>query len=130
MTLQSSAVALTFVVGTASDAFKSDIAETVAGELRSRYSFEAEAVDEPYESEPVHPAGWRDLQNLMRSMVDNRSQLAQVEAYQAVFIPASVRGVDHGPARLLAAPRAGRASATLFAAGALLLAVLIGSGSI
>ncbi|HUP46891.1 MAG TPA: hypothetical protein VM779_15400 [Thermoanaerobaculia bacterium] len=86
---------LTFVVGTASDAFQGDLAVTVAEELRSRYSFVPEAVEEPYESEPVHAAGWLELQNLMTTMVDGRSQLAQVEAYQAVFIPGPVKGVDH-----------------------------------
>lgn len=86
---------LTFVVGTASDAFQGDLASAVESELLSRYSFVPEPGEERYESEPVQASGWRELQNLMTSMVDGRSRLAEVEAYQAVFIPAAVEAVDY-----------------------------------
>lgn len=85
---------LTFLVGTASDAFKGDLATSVANELRSRYSFVAADISEPYESEPVSVNGWRELQSVMDSMLGG-SRLSQVEAYQAVFIPGAVGGVDH-----------------------------------
>lgn len=86
-------MSFTFVVGTAADAFRGDLAAAVADELRTRYSFEPPAIAEPYESEPVHAAGWRELQNLMVSMLGG-SKLSEVEAYQAVFIPGDVSGVD------------------------------------
>lgn len=85
---------LTFVVGTAADAFKGDLASSVENELRSRYSFVPAAISEPYESEPVTASGWRELQSVMDSMLGG-SRLSQVEAYQAVFIPAPLGGVEH-----------------------------------
>jgi hypothetical protein len=85
---------LTFVVGTAADAFKGELAASVENELRSRYSFVPAAIAEPYESEPVPVAGWRELQALMQTMLGT-SRLTEVEAYQAVFIPGYLDGVDH-----------------------------------
>jgi hypothetical protein len=87
-------VSLTFVVGTAADAFRGDLASSVADAIRTRYAFEPAAAGDPYESEPVHASGWRELQNLMVSML-GESRLSEVEAYQAVFIPGKANGVDH-----------------------------------
>jgi hypothetical protein len=84
---------LTFVVGTAADAFKGDLAASIENELRARYSFVPAAIAEPYESEPVPTGGWRELQALMQTMLGT-SRLSQVEAYQAVFIPGFLDGVD------------------------------------
>lgn len=90
-------MALTFVVGTAADAFVGDLAAAVENELRSRYSFTPARTDDRYESEPVNAAGWRDLQTLMSSMLGAGSapELTEVDAYQAVYIPAQIAGVDH-----------------------------------
>ena len=88
---------LTFVVGTASDAFRGELAATVERELLARYSFRPASTGERYESEPVNAAGWRELQNLMSSMLGAGSapQLTKVDAYQAVYIPAPIKSVDH-----------------------------------
>ncbi|HEX6178646.1 MAG TPA: hypothetical protein VF057_09830 [Thermoanaerobaculia bacterium] len=90
-------MALTFVVGTAADAFAGDLAGAVEDELRSRYSFTPARTDDRYESEPVNAAGWRDLQNLMSSMLGagTAPQVTEVDAYQAVYIPAAIPRVDH-----------------------------------
>ena len=90
-------VPLTFVVGTASDAFTGDLASAVEKEIHRRYSFTPARAGDRYESEPVHAAGWRDLQNLMSSMLGAGSapQLTKVDAYQAVYIPAPIKSVDH-----------------------------------
>ena len=95
--LQFAPVPLTFVVGTAADAFAGDLAGAVEQELRSRYGFAAAPNDDRYESEPVYGAGWRDLQNLMSSMLGAGSapQVTAVDAYQAVYIPAPIAKVDH-----------------------------------
>ena len=85
------------MVGTPSDAFASGIAETIGSELRSRYDFVPAQLDEPYESEPVNAAGWRELQSLATSMLGDGAvpHLTEVDAYQAVYIPATVARVDH-----------------------------------
>jgi hypothetical protein len=97
MILQFTAMPLTFVVGTASDAFSGDLAGAVENELRSRYRFTPATAEERYESEPVNAAGWRELQNLMASMLGAGAapQLTEVDAYQAVYIPAPIARVDH-----------------------------------
>lgn len=80
----------------ADDVFPSDLAASIESELTARYSFSAVRGEEPYRSEPVNPAGWRELQNLMRSMLGTGAapHFTSVDAYQAVYIPAPVAGVD------------------------------------
>ena len=97
MTSTIATVGLTFMVGTPSDAFPDGIAETIGSELRSRYDFDPAHVDEPYESEPVNVAGWRELQSLVSSMLGEGAapHITGVDAYQAVYIPANVKRVDH-----------------------------------
>ncbi len=88
---------LTFVVGTAADVFPPDFASAVDALLRERYSFTAAAGDEPYRSEAVNGAGWRELQELANAMLgaDAAPHLTGVEAYQAVYIPGTFEQVDH-----------------------------------
>ncbi|HUP47255.1 MAG TPA: hypothetical protein VNA04_00550 [Thermoanaerobaculia bacterium] len=87
---------LTFIVGTASDAFSGELGTSVESELRSRYEFAPAAIAERYESEPVSAAGWLELQSLASSMLGERAApcLTGVEAYQAVYIPRDVEGID------------------------------------
>lgn len=89
-------MSLTFVAGAAADVFAADLAVSVESELQSRYSFTAGPAEDPYRSEPVNPAGWRELQNLIRSMLGTGAapHFTSVDAYQAVYIPAAVAGVD------------------------------------
>ena len=86
---------LTFIAGTAADVFgPGPFADTVAFELRSRFSFEAAALSDPYQSEPVEGTGWRDLQKLASSMLSSSPHLSGVDAYQAVYIPATLPKVE------------------------------------
>ena len=89
-------MSLTFVAGTAADVFGTDLAGTVESALASRYAFTCAAGEEAYRSEPVHSAGWRELQNLVGSMLGAAAapHLTSVDAYQAVYIPAAVNGVE------------------------------------
>ncbi len=90
---------LTFVAGTAADVFSGDLAEAVKGELHNRYGFTSAEVEEPYRSEPVNAAGWRDLQTLSRSMLGEGAapHLTGVDAYQAVYVPVSLGKVEQIP---------------------------------
>lgn len=90
-------MALTFVVGTAADAFNGGLASSVESVLRTRYRFAPAGGEDRYESEPVNAAGWRELQSLVASMLGTSAapQLTEVDAYQAVYIPASIARVDH-----------------------------------
>lgn len=80
----------------AGDVFPPDLAASIESELTARYSFSAARGEDPYRSEPVNPAGWRELQNLIRSMLGTGGapHFTSVDAYQAVYIPAAVIGVD------------------------------------
>lgn len=80
---------LTFIVGTAADAFPPDLARDIDALLRERYSFAPAPVEEPYRSEPVNAAGWLELQSLVSSMLgaEGARHLTEVEAYQAVYLP-------------------------------------------
>ena len=87
---------ITFVAGTAADVFSGDFAEAVSGELKTRYQFDPATGEEPYRSEPVNASGWRDLQNLSRSMLGESAapHLTGVDAYQAVYVPAPLQKVE------------------------------------
>jgi hypothetical protein len=89
-------VSLTFVAGTAVDVFAGDLAAAVQSELSARYAFAPAHAGEPYRSEPVPPSGWRDLQTLVGSMLGAEAapHVTKVDAYQAVYIPAPVAGID------------------------------------
>jgi hypothetical protein len=80
-------VALTFVVGDANEIFGADLASAVGTELGRRYPSHPSKDAEPYASDEVDIRGWAALQSRV-------PQLAPIDAYQAVFIPAPVSGVD------------------------------------
>jgi hypothetical protein len=86
---------MTFVVGTAADVFPSDFAQAVDGELQKRYP--APGGEEAWESDPIDPNGWRLLQQLATSMLGSGhpSQLSGIDAYQAVWVPATFSHVEH-----------------------------------
>lgn len=90
---------LTFVAGAAADVFSADFAVAVENELRVRYSFTPERLDDPYRSEPVNGTGWRDLQILSRSMVGDGAMphLTGIDAYQAVYVPVPLAKVEQIP---------------------------------
>ena len=76
--------------------FAPDLAASVEKELASRYAFRCAGAEDAYRSEPVNSTGWRELQNLVRSMLGTGAapHFTSVDAYQAVYIPADVAGVD------------------------------------
>lgn len=80
-------MALTFVVGDANEIFGADLASAVGTELSRRYPSQPPNDAEPYSSDEVDPRGWAALQRRVPA-------LAYIDAYQAVFIRAAVKGVD------------------------------------
>jgi hypothetical protein len=78
-------VPFTFVVGRAGDVFGPALADAVDAALRGRFPSLSLRDGDPYRSEPVEFAGWRDLAR--------RAPLL-VEPYQAVFVPAEVAAVE------------------------------------
>jgi hypothetical protein len=92
------------VVGNASDVFAGDLARAIDAELSGRFSSPARAGGDPYQSEPVDPAGWRHLQQRVLQSVDLSPQLATVDAYQAVYLPSGHENVEHLPVGTLADP--------------------------
>lgn len=81
---------LTFVVGRASDVFAPALADAVESVLRAHFPALSLADGDRYESEPVEFAGWRELAR--RAPI-----LADIEPYQAVFIPADIASVQRLP---------------------------------
>lgn len=77
---------LTFVAGAASDVFSADLASAVEAELRKRFALPDADAAEPYRSDAVDGRGWGALQTRVQ-------ELRGIDAYQAVFIPATVSGV-------------------------------------
>jgi hypothetical protein len=96
-------VGLTFVVGTATDVFAGDVARAVDQALHSRFAFSTNA-EEKYESEPVHASGWRELQRRVHQTLDVAPHLTAVDAYQAVYLPATFEQVEHVPIPNVADP--------------------------
>jgi hypothetical protein len=78
-------VSLTFVVGRAGDVFGPALADAVDTALRGRFPSLSLRDGDPYRSEPVEFAGWRDLARRAPLLVD---------PYQAVFVPAEVAAVE------------------------------------
>lgn len=78
---------LTFVVGAASDVFSSSLAAAVDSELNKRFAVSPPEAGEAYTSDEVDPRGWAALQKRV-------PELAGIDAYQAVFLPASVPCVE------------------------------------
>lgn len=79
--VSSSAVPLTFVAGAASDVFGPGLAAVIDAALRKRFALPAAASDEAYQSEEVDGRGWPALQQRV-------PEIAGIDAYQAVFVPA------------------------------------------
>jgi hypothetical protein len=96
---------VTFIVGSAADAFDADFARAVADQLRTRYGY-AEKAGEPYRSEPVNVKGWRELQTLMRNMIgpDAAPHFTNVDAYQTVYLPTDIAQIDSIPIENAADP--------------------------
>lgn len=78
-------MSLTFVVGRAGDVFGPVLADAVDAALRGRFPSLSLRDGDPYHSEPVEFAGWRDL---------SRRATLLVDPYQAVFIPAELAAVE------------------------------------
>ncbi len=78
---------LTFVAGSAHDVLAPDLARAVEGELRRRFSLSDGQGDEPYRSDEVDVRGWVELQKRV-------PQLSGIDAYQAVFVAAPLRGIE------------------------------------
>ncbi|MFL6248384.1 MAG: hypothetical protein ACJ74H_20335 [Thermoanaerobaculia bacterium] len=97
-------MSLTFVVGSATDVFAGDLAQAIDAELRKQFPSVARDNVEPYESEPVHATGWRQLQQRVLRTLDLAPQLTSVDAYQAVYVPVAHAQVEHVPVANLADP--------------------------
>jgi hypothetical protein len=90
-------VPLTFVAGTAHDVFGPDLARVVEGALRSRFPIPDGESDDAYRSDEVDVRGWIALQQRV-------PHLAGIDAYQAVFVAAPLRGVEEVAVPTLADP--------------------------
>ena len=90
-------MALTFVVGTASDVFEGELARLIDSELRTRSG------GDRYESEPVNAMGWRALQKRVLETLDVAPQLTGIDAYQAVYVPGAT-SIEQKPIGALADP--------------------------
>jgi hypothetical protein len=95
-------VSLSFIVGSAGDVFAGDLARLVDEQLRQRWPLRDG--HDPYASEPVDASGWRQLQQRVLRTVHATPQLATVDAYQAVYVPAAFDTVEHLPIGNLADP--------------------------
>jgi len=95
--VSSPAVAFTFVVGSARDVFAPELARAVEQKLSSRFGLRSVVDDESYRSDEVEPRGWLAL----RSRV---TEISNVDAYQAVFVPAPVKGLEEVTVPNLADP--------------------------
>jgi hypothetical protein len=93
---------LTFLAGSATDAFEGELAHAIGGELRRRFPSVAHE-GETYASEPVDAAGWRALQTRVLRTLDVAPQLTAIDAYQAVYVPGAA-GVEYLPVANLADP--------------------------
>jgi hypothetical protein len=97
-------VSLTFVVGTAADVFGEGLARAIDVELQKRFSASPRAGEDAYQSDPVDASGWRALQRRVHQALDVAPHLTGVDAYQAVYVPASIEHVEHVPIGNLADP--------------------------
>lgn len=78
---------ITFVAGSAHDVLGPALARAVDSALRQRFALPDGEPDEPYRSDEVDVRGWVKLQQRV-------PQIAGIDAYQAVFVPAPLRGVE------------------------------------
>jgi len=80
-------VSLTFVAGSAHDVLGPDLARAVEAALQQRFSIQNGQGDEPYRSDEVDVRGWVALQRRI-------PQIAGIDAYQAVFVNAPLKGIE------------------------------------
>jgi len=80
-------VALTFVAGSAHDVLGADLARAVEGVLQERFALRDGGPGDAYQSDEVDPRGWAALQKRVPG-------LAGIDAYQAVFVSAPVKGIE------------------------------------
>ena len=85
--LSSHAVPLTFVAGSAQDVLGPDLARAVEEALRKRFPVANGEGEEAYRSDEVDVRGWVALQTRV-------PQIAGIDAYQAVFVAAPLRGIE------------------------------------
>lgn len=78
---------LAFVVGSVNDILGADLARAVSDVLQSRFALPGGNGEEPYRSDDIEARGWMALQERV-------PQLAGIDAYQAVFVPVPLRGVE------------------------------------
>lgn len=76
-------MSLSFVAGSARDVFPADLAGVVEAELRKRFPMPPPDEDAVYRSDAVDGRGWAVLQERI-------PELAPIDPYQAVFIPAPI----------------------------------------
>jgi hypothetical protein len=81
------AVPLTFVAGSAHDVLGPDLARVVESALQERFRVKDGQGDEPYRSDEVDVRGWVALQRRI-------PQIAGIDAYQAVFVDAPLKGIE------------------------------------
>lgn len=88
-------MSLTFIVGNAGDVFPPDFAREVEAELRKRYE-PGPTAEEAYRSDEVEAVGWPALQQRAAALLgDGKApQIADIEAYQAVYLPTTTGGVE------------------------------------
>jgi hypothetical protein len=84
--------------------FTGDLATAIDAELRKQFPTVRRDGDGPYESEPVHATGWRQLQQRVMRTLELAPQLTTVDAYQAVYVPVAHEHVEHVPIANLADP--------------------------
>ncbi|HEX7707184.1 MAG TPA: hypothetical protein VF701_12065 [Thermoanaerobaculia bacterium] len=97
-------MSLTLITGTAADVFDGELAAAVDSELRARFAGLAPPSDDRYESEPVAPSAWRELQQKVLRTLEYAPQITAIEAYQAVYLPQPLETVVHLPVGSLADP--------------------------
>ena len=78
---------LTFVAGSAQDVLAPELARAVEEILRAKFRVSDGARVEAYRSDEVDARGWAALQARV-------PQLAGVDAYQAVFVAAPLKGIE------------------------------------
>ena len=78
---------LTFVAGSAHDVLGPDLARAVEETLREKFPVTNGEGEDPYRSDEVDIRGWAALQTRV-------PQIAGIDAYQAVFVAAPLRGIE------------------------------------
>ena len=78
---------LTFVAGSAHDVLGPDLARAVEETLRQKFPVTNGEGEDPYRSDEVDIRGWTALQTRV-------PQIAGIDAYQAGFVAAPLRGIE------------------------------------